>query len=235
VIQVVVNPIWTMFPNVAASLWNQGDRGEVQRLFESTAGAMLVLVLPVIAGGAVLGEGLLRALAPSDFASAAPVLPLVLAGYLCFMLAAFYETVFGLIDRQGLGALTVVIACAVNIGLNVVLIPPFSYIGAAVATVAAFALQLGICLLLSARLGTLRTPLRTPTRIVIAALGMAGLLIPLRHIFVTNGPLGVLAGVVVGAVIYAALCVLLGVLRPAAVLSEFRRALRRRAVGAAST
>lgn len=227
VISLVVNPIWTMFPNVAASLWNQGAQAEVQRLFETTAGTMLVLVLPVIAGGAVLGDGVLRALAPPEFGHAGPVLPLVLGGYLCFMLAAFYEVTFGLIDRQGLGLLTVTIACLLNIGLNLALIPPYSYIGAAVATFAAFAVQLAVSLALAARLGTLRTPIRKPARVIAASALMALVLLPLHDVFVGRGDLRLLGGILLGTAVYAILCRVSGVIRPGLARGELRRLLYR--------
>ena len=54
-IQVIANPIWTMYPTAAAEHWNQGDRAGVQHYFDRTAGAMLLLVAPVIAFTAVAG------------------------------------------------------------------------------------------------------------------------------------------------------------------------------------
>ena len=227
VIQTVVNPIWTMFPNVAASLWNQGNRAEVQRLFESTAGAMLFVFLPVFAGGAVLGDGVLRLLAPPEFADAGPVLPLVLGGYLCFMLAAFYEVTFGLVDRQALGLLTVTVASLFNIAQNLALIPPYSYIGAAIATLAAFVLQLVVAVALGSRLRTLRTPIRQPALMVVASASMAFVLAPLHGVFVGHGGVRLLLGIAFGGVVYAVLCRLLRVIPPGLASRETKRLLRR--------
>jgi O-antigen/teichoic acid export membrane protein len=229
VIQVAVNPIWTMFPNSIAELWNRGRVVEAQRLFESTAGVVVVLTFPAIAGAAVLGTGLVRLLAPPEFAAAAPVLPIVLGGYLCFMLAAFYETVFGLADRQGLGVVTVAVACAVNVGLNFLLIPPYSYTGAAIATLVAFAVQLLLCLALSRRLGLLRTPIRTPARVAVASAVMVLVLLPLRGFFVTGGGIRLLCGIVLGAAAYGVMCRLFGIVKPGVMSRELRRVLRRTA------
>jgi O-antigen/teichoic acid export membrane protein len=226
-IQVVVNPIWVMFPNVAAASWNEGKRADVQRLFESTAGVMLAIILPAIAGSAVLGDALLRALAPADFGHAGPVLPLVLGGYLCFMLAAFYEVTFGLIDRQVLGLLTVAVACVLNLVLNLTLIPRFSYIGAAVATCLAFVVQLALAALIARRLHLLRTPLGRPLRMVAASVVMALVLLPLRGAFGDHGVLLLLVGTLVGAAVYGGLCVLFGVARPVVLKRELGRLVRR--------
>lgn len=231
VIQVVVNPIWTMFPNTASELWNRGERRQLQRLFEKTAGLMLALVLPAIAGGAVLGEGLLRLVAPPSFAAAAPVLPLVLAGYLLFMLSAYYEVSFGYVGRQALGALTVAVACGVNLGLNFLLVPRYTYIGAAVATCLAFAVELLLCLGLAHRLETLQTPWRGPARMVLAALLMAAALLPFRSAFIGHGALWLTVGVVYGSAVYAIMCVILGLVKAGTVVDEVCRILRRRPIG----
>jgi len=235
VTQVVVNPIWTMFPNKVAEFWNQGRRAEAQRLFESTAGAVLALSVPAVAGAAVLGDGVLRVLAPAEFGRAAPVLPLVLAGYLCFMLAAFYETVFGLVGKQGLGTVTVGVASASNIALNFLLIPRFSYIGAALATLGGFAIQLVLCMAVNRRLGLLKVPLATPLRVVLASAAMTASLLPLHGLLVDHGALVLLGGILLGASVYLVFCRLFGVLRPGTLGREGRRLLRRKAVQPAQT
>ena len=143
-IQVVANPIYTMYPTAAAEHWNQGDREGVQRYFERTAGAMLLLVAPIIAFTAVAGRPILQFFAPPSFASAAPVISIVVSGYLLLMLSAYYETAMGLVHKQWLSTVATVIAFGSNVALNFILIPRFGIVGAAVATGIAFAIQLDL-------------------------------------------------------------------------------------------
>jgi O-antigen/teichoic acid export membrane protein len=170
-IQVVANPIWTMYPTAAAEHWNQGDHEGVQRYFEQTAGAMLLLVAPIIAFTAVAGRPILEILAPPSFASAAPVIAIVMAGYLLTLLSAYYETAMGLVHKQWLSTVATVIAFLSNLALNFILIPSFGIIGAGVATGAAFAIQLVFSMAVMGRLGVLRTEAGGPVRILLASVG----------------------------------------------------------------
>jgi O-antigen/teichoic acid export membrane protein len=225
-IQVAVNPIWTMFPNNAASLWNQGRRDEVQGLFDRTAGTVIVIVFPAIVGAAVAGGSLIRVLATPAFAEAAPVIPIVLGGYLMFMLAAWYETQFGLVHKQYLSTVSVVIAFAVNLALNFVLIPPYSFLGAAIATAAAFAVQLVFAVGVGTYLGLVETKLKLPLQALLASLAMGVAVYPI-HKAVGEGGLGLLVTTVSGVAIYATLVMALGIVPPEVVRREGKRMLDR--------
>jgi O-antigen/teichoic acid export membrane protein len=226
-IQVLVNPIWTMFPNLMAELWNQGKREEAQELFASTSSAVIAVSLPAIVLAWVLGAGILRVLATDSFAAAAQVMPLVVAGYLLFMFSAFYEVTFALVGRQALAAVTVGIACVANIGLNFLLIPRYSYTGAAVATAVSFAIQLGVCLVINHRLKLLRLDGRVVVKLALAALATGVVMYPFRSAFDSHGALAVLAGGAIGGALYLVLCRLLGVLPPGLVQRELGLLTRR--------
>lgn len=209
VIQIMVNPIYAMYPNLASERYNVGDKGSVQRLFERTAGAILIIVAPVISGSAVLGADLLHLLTPKSFAGAAPVLPIVTAGYLCFMLAAYYETTFGLILKPKLSTIPIAIAFGVNIALNFLLIPPYGYIGAAVATALAFVVQLIVAIVMVQRTGHLVTPFGYVLRVVLAAGVMAVVTRALVGVIHLGAAGELVAGAVFGALVYVGLCFVL--------------------------
>jgi len=214
IFQTVVNPIYAMYPNLASEKYNVGDQGSVQRLFERTAGAILIVVAPAIAGSAVLGTDLLRVLTPKSFAGAAPVVPIVMAGYLCFMLAAYYETTFGLILKPKLSTIPIVIAFAINIGLNFLLIPPYGYIGAAVATGLAFVVQLTVAMVMVQRTGHLITPIGYVIRALMAA-GLMALSLEGLLQLVHPGTVGnLLVGIPFGLLVYVGLCFLLRLVPP---------------------
>lgn len=220
-IQIIANPIWTMYPTVAAEHWNQGDREGVQRYFERTAGAMLLLVAPVVAFTAVAGGPILRILAPPSFAPAAPVIAIVMAGYLLTLLSAYYETAMGLVHKQWLSTVATVIAFGSNVALNFILIPRFGIIGAAVATSAAFAIQLLFSLAVNGRLGVLRTQAVAPIRIVLASLGATAAM-ALTSMAFSGGAFVELCVIgAVGVVSYLGLIILLRLVPASGLRSEF--------------
>lgn len=169
VIQVFVNPIWLMYPNSAAQLYNQHDLAGLQQLFENTIKAILVLVTPMIIGLFVLGKPLVRLLATEEFSAAGPLISIITSGYLFLMLAAYYEVALGLAHKQYLSTVSMTIAVLVNLGLNILLIPKYTILGAAVATAIAFLVQLGFSFVVSQRYITLKTHFGFPLKVIAAS------------------------------------------------------------------
>jgi O-antigen/teichoic acid export membrane protein len=127
---------------------------------------------PVVAGLAAVGPALLPALASEKYASAAIIVPWVIAGMVVdgsnTMVAA------GLfIHRKTKQIMSVVVSAAsLNIALNVVLVPRIGILGAAIATLVSYALASCALAVASRRFLPVRLPWATLTRAAVAALGM---------------------------------------------------------------
>lgn len=134
--------------------------GQVVRLF---AVASLWCALAV----SVVGPELLRVLAGSAFVSAANIVPWVAAGTVMVGLTTAFSAGILLRDRTYLGAVSYGVAAAFNIALNLVLIPMYGALGAAVATLLADSLLALVFVAISERL--YRTPVNFP-RIAICLL-----------------------------------------------------------------
>jgi O-antigen/teichoic acid export membrane protein len=152
----------------------------------------------------VLAPEILRLLAGEDFAeSVEPMRILSFAAVFAFTTALF-SSLLVLLERQRELLLLVVAAFVLNVTLNLILIPPFSYLGAAsasVATQAFFGVSLAVAAL---RQGHLSLHLAQLPRIVLATAGMCVVL------WLTSSlPFGVTA--VAGLVSYAAMSYLLGI------------------------
>ena len=223
VIQVAISPIFFMFPNTAAEHWNRGDRPPIQKLFEQSAGLIVLIVVPTIVGSAVLGTALLSVMATDAFAAGGPVIPIILAGYTFTMLSAYYETMLGLVHRQYLSTVAAVLAFFVNLGLNFLLIPRYGITGAAIATSSAFLVQLSFTFTLATRAKLLHTPFQLPLKAVAVSLAMGAAVLGL------NTPCGRDRAVRVprsrrrGVVIYTALAFVTGVIPRDLVQRELRR------------
>jgi O-antigen/teichoic acid export membrane protein len=180
-VQLLINPVWIMFPGAVAELHNGGDDAGVKRLFGQSVGAALLLGVPAVVGSAILGRQIVTAVAPGQFADAAPVISIVMAGYLLHMLASYCEVRLYLVQRQSVSTLSTVLALGVNVILNIVLIPRWSITGAAVATLVAFAVQLGVAWTVAHRAGVVETPVQMMLRVGVAAGAMAGALLGLQR------------------------------------------------------
>ena len=229
VIQVAISPIFYMFPNTAAEYWNHGDRPPIQKLFEQSAGLIVLIVMPTIVGSAVLGAALLSVMATNDFVSGAAVIPIVMAGYTFSMLSSYYEVMLGLVRRQYLSTVGALIAFAVNLGLNFLLIPPYGITGAAIATASAFLSQLVFSFTLATRAKLLHTPFSLPAKAAAVSLAMGAVLVALKTVVDETSPFVFLGLVGIGVVVYASLAYAFGLVPRDLVRRELKRLLTRRA------
>lgn len=204
IIQLLVNPVWTMYASTAAEAHNQERYPDVQRLFDTSVALILVLSLPAIVGIAILGRDLLAILASPEFFPGAPLISIIALGFLFAMISAYYEVSLGLAYRQHLAAVGAGLAFFVNFSLNVLLIPPFTILGAAVATMLAFAAQLGFALLMCERHGLIRSQWTFPVKVLVAALGM-GATVWLADVLLPAGLLFFPLKVMIGVAVYFAL------------------------------
>lgn len=156
VIQTLINPIFLMYPNSASMLYNKGEHEELQKLFNYCAGLIVALSVPSIIGLFVLGRPIISVLATEEFISGAPLIAMITAGYFFLMIAGFFDIALGLVHRQYLSTISMIIACGLNFTLNSLLIPRFSILGAAVSTCLAFLCQFLVSFVLASRYKLLR-------------------------------------------------------------------------------
>lgn len=209
IIQVLVNPVWVMYPNSSTELYNRNDMQGVQRLFEHTAGAILIFTVPAAAGLLALGRPILATLATPQFIEGAPLMAVVTAGYLFLMLAAFFETALGWIHRQYLCTVSVISACTVNLILNFILIPRCTIYGAAFATTLAFLFQLILSYLMARPHRLLTVNLKLPLKVTLASAVMGTAVYALTYLTPDHGAVPLLILPVAGIIIYSGLILLM--------------------------
>ena len=123
-------------PRFAAS-HASGDRAATRALFAASRKWMLV---PSLAGGAVLlalGQPILWLFGP-EFAAGYPVMFVLVVGLLARAAAGPAQGLLVVTGKHNLTAVVMAVTVGVNAALNLLLIPRFGLIGAAMATSAAF-------------------------------------------------------------------------------------------------
>jgi O-antigen/teichoic acid export membrane protein len=183
-------------------MWDEKGPQETQAFITRSLRTYALLAAPVVAGVAAVGPELLPALASEKYASAAPVLAWVIAG----MAVDGTNAMMGaglFIHRKTRVIMAIVVCCAaLNIGLNLVLVPRIGIIGAAIATLVSYsvtALALG-----TAGRRLLRVPL--PWLTIVRASAAAGVMfLAVRHILPGHRLITVAARVLAGAPIYVML------------------------------
>lgn len=191
----------TLYPKV--SFW--GKRGEVSSVENALARAFtysLLLAVPVLAGGWLLGERLLYFFYGASFSSGASALTLLLLVQVAHVFMFLQTMCLNALDRPKDSFRVTAIAVAVNIGLNVLLIPAYGIVGASAATLATMVLNAALAHRTLSRSIRVRIERGAVGHILIATLVMGAIvvaysvIIPLTSVFV------VLGAVALGGLVY---------------------------------
>ena len=174
-------------------------------LYDDSQARAFAVALPVAIGTTLLADDIMRLAFGTEYVAASLALQILIWSV---PVALFRNVAVGLLiarDRQHEVFLTTVWAAAVNVVLNLVLIPPFGMAGAAAATVATEAMRTVTALRYAGRAGVPLTPVRRYWRAAAAALVMAAVLLAVPGRLWTAVPLG--------AAVYGVVLALLGGIR----------------------
>ncbi|MGH8223106.1 MAG: flippase [Woeseiaceae bacterium] len=117
-----------------SALYARGDLAQLQRLATSSSGITLILAVPVAAIMIILGEDLLRLLFGAPFSAGYLPLSLLVLGQLVNAAFGSVVALLNMTGHESKAARGAAIAAAVNVVLNLLLIPRFGAAGAAAAT-----------------------------------------------------------------------------------------------------
>jgi O-antigen/teichoic acid export membrane protein len=197
----------TLFPELS-ELGVDQEYAKVRHFLEEGLVFVGIFAIPGLFGSLVIGEDLLMIYRPI-FGQGQPVLLLLIVARLVDAYASQLISVIAAVDYPEFVFRVGVMFTVVNIGLNLLLIWHFGWIGAAVATCLATVVELVLgYVYLSEIIGRVIVPVRTIGAQIGAGCFMAGVLfVVTRFIAVTNYT--VIAFVGLGAVIYIG--VLLGI------------------------
>lgn len=137
----VLSPIAFIVMPVMAGLDAEGRRDEMDDLFKFVTKWIVLLTLPIAAVFVLFPNTLLGTVFGEEFSSGGDSLVILTIGFLGVAAMGQVPELMKSIDETGRLLLASVFAIALNLALNLVLIPPFGIEGAAVATAAAYLAQ----------------------------------------------------------------------------------------------
>lgn len=216
--------VW-MYPHLSG-LWNQGKKQEAVDTLSRALRFYTLLALPTLAGLTALGPLAISMVAdPQTAVQTVAILPLVGAGLMLYGVAALTLYALTLVERTAMISVLLCGTVAVNLTLNVALVPRLGITGAGVAHVTGFALLALVMGLLVKRFLRLEvfTPWQLP-RALLCCVAMAAAVWAVGT--VTSGLPCLIVSVVVGAGVYGG-----GLLWTRCVtIAEVRALLGRRAI-----
>ena len=164
---------------LAARYLALADKTSLKQLFNDSFDTLLAAGAAIIAGGIIVGTPIIILLAGGDFAVAGQLLmPLSLATALIFIGNVTGYFIFALGKQRQIIPLYIMVAITALI-LYFILIPRYSYWGAAWGTVTVEALMAVVSLILLKRWGLVPSVARWPKILLATAILIIGLLLPL--------------------------------------------------------
>ncbi|MDD3857405.1 MAG: flippase [Methanoculleus sp.] len=191
----------TLYPKI--SYWGKkDDLPSVERALARAFTYSLLLAVPVVAGGWILGERLLYFFYGESFSTGATALGILLLVQMAHVFVFLQTMCLNALDRPKDSFRVTAIAVAANVGLNLYLIPAYGIVGASAATFVTMVLNAVLANRALSQTIRVRIEPRAVGHIVLAALVMAAVvvaysfIIPLTNVFV------VLGAVALGGLVY---------------------------------
>ena len=191
----------TLFPKFS-NMSATGTLNKISPLLSRAFTYSLLLAVPVCIGGWLLGERLLYFFYGSDFSSGAPVLTIILLMQI-FNVFMFLQTMtLNAINKPKFAFYVTAISATLNVILNLLLIPLFGIIGAALATLFTMGLNAILAYIVLKKYVPVRLERKPTQHILAAAVLMAISIILFRAVVPLTNVFFVLLVVGAGAVIY---------------------------------
>jgi O-antigen/teichoic acid export membrane protein len=191
-----------------SSYWSASNQTElIEKSMSKAFSYSLLLPIPILMGGVVLGDKLLYFLYGEDFATGYDTLVLLLLVQIINVFQVLYTMYLGSLDRQEDAFKVTAFAAFINVILNVLLIPVLGILGAAVATFVSMAINAYLAGRLLSKSLSIELDYHSIATTVKAATIMAGIVGFYRFIFPLTNIWITLFGVLFGVVIYGVLII----------------------------
>ena len=128
----------------ASKLFTQ-DSDALRRQLGSFTSLAVVAALPLAAGSAIVGTGVMTALFGHAYRPAGTPFTILMVASAMAVVSVNYTSLAMATGQERTFAMAVTVASIVNVLLNLLLIPSYGTIGAAIATVAAQSVVLAVC------------------------------------------------------------------------------------------
>jgi len=141
----LVGVLGFILPPTLSKLYDEGRINEVKTHLRYSLKYFLAVAIPFVFGAAILGKPVLRLFSTAEIASKGRfVVPLVALSILFYGAYAVIAHILVLAKKTKITGLIWIAAAAVNLGLNLVVVPHLGILGAALTTLIAYSLALAV-------------------------------------------------------------------------------------------
>jgi len=191
----------TIFPQI--SRWaERGEMKKIEDIITQSITPSVALVIPATFGVWLLGDEILGVVFGSEYATAGLALLILMIEKIFRSVHVIIGHTLQAIDRPDLAARAAVLSILVNMILNLVLIPPFGIVGAAVATATSFIINTVLHGLYLSKFVTVKLPYSEIGWSVVASTVMTAVLLGVTPFVDQTSLIGVILLIGCGTVTY---------------------------------
>jgi O-antigen/teichoic acid export membrane protein len=225
-VQLLVYLFFLVPAPMLSRLWEERGREATEEALTAFTRVFFLIIIPSVVGLTVVAAPLVRLLADKAYFGGYPAIWLVACAVMAWGLNNLGCTGCLVANRTRLVARNQILAAVANLILNLLLIPAFGFMGAALSTLLSFSLLAGLQAITSARFLTWRWPLGSILRVLAASVAMAATVLllqaGLRSDMAIWQMVYLLLSIITGAVVYGAVLWAMGELSPQQLLDLFR-------------
>jgi O-antigen/teichoic acid export membrane protein len=191
---------YVIYPHIS-SLWSKGDSDQVKRLLEKGGHLYLFFAIPITAGLTFLSAPIITLIAGKDFIVDPLLILAICIGSIFVGMYGIYEYIIDLSQKTYLALFILIITATLNVILNILFIPFWDIMGAAIATLLTYSCQVAIIIFMSRKLINIRInlDLLLVIKCIIASIVM---ILMLNQLKIINQIYYVIFSIIIGSIIY---------------------------------
>jgi O-antigen/teichoic acid export membrane protein len=142
IVYIFYAPISIIILPTITDLYNNNRFQEIGSYLNYLLKGYLMVAIPSAFGLAILSKSLLIALTTSEFLAGAIIVPIIAVSTILYQCSLLHSNILFIFKKTRTVGLISIVTASINIILNIILVPLIGIIGAAIATLVAFALHL---------------------------------------------------------------------------------------------
>lgn len=214
-IGLVSSPLLIAAYPLIMSAWESGNRQKIGEIIASFSRYFLLIAIPLVVYLSIFGQEVVSILLGEKFREGYIIIPIVLMGFLAWNFGMYGHKCLEIKEKTGTMFFLVFICVALNIVLNLIFIPKYGYIAAAITTLISYMIYPIIVYFVTRLYLRWQIPWRSMTNIVVSSVLTGGILASLKYT-IFNGFLDIVylfIFTILGLLLYIGILYLFGEVR----------------------
>jgi O-antigen/teichoic acid export membrane protein len=195
--------------SIVYNLWEKEGEKKCQEFVSQLARYYLLVCIPAVFGLSALGKPLIKILTGQEYHAGYKIIPLVTLGAFFLGLQQMFHAGVNFYKKTHLIMLSIIFSGLLNLGLNILLIPKYGYMAAAITTLISYAFLLFLMIIFSRQFFVWQFPFRSLSKIICASAIMGIVVYYVGNSLTYSVSINLISGTCIGMVVYIIILLLL--------------------------